>query len=162
VIPIDTQQVAVKIYRIPSSDHRNLYLWEKFSRRPLLRPQKTALIPKMKKRDYCFLEITSKKTTTCNITATYKLTPKHLVKTIYFDSLFTLSFLVIQNFAHAIITKLQSARSLVTFLLFSTTRPWYFWGIKTQGIVKFFENLAVFCGLLASFVFFSFWCTVRV
>ena len=54
------------------------------------------------------------------------------MKTIYFDSLLTLSSSVIQNFTPLL---LQGARSLVTLLFLSTTRPWYFSGIKTQGIL---------------------------
>ena len=46
-----------------------------------------------------------KKTTNCNITATQQFTPKYLVKTIYYNSLLTLSSLVIHYFAHAIITR---------------------------------------------------------
>ena len=47
----------------------------------------------------------SKKTTNCNITATQQFTPKYLVKTIYYNSLLTLSSLVIHYFAHAIIAR---------------------------------------------------------
>ena len=49
--------------------------------------------------------LNSKKTTNCNITATQQFTPKYLVKTIYYNSLLTLSSLVIHYFAHAIITR---------------------------------------------------------